>query len=378
MLAGAVTDGFSYQDNLITKYQRKAGYEVTIITSQWIYDSSGNLTKHTKTNYINEDDVKVIRLDLKGKDNFNKKLKKYKELYESIASENPDILFVHNLNYFGIDDICKYVRKYKSVRLFVDNHSDKYNSGKNYLSRIVLHGLLWKNNARILDKYADKFYGVTPARVEWLTQQYGLPKSKCELLVLGADDELIEKARNSDARMRLRRDLKIPDDAVVIVTGGKIDNNKRETLTLMEALHEYDNANARLVVFGSVINDLKERFDILCHDERIIYLGWKNSFEIYEIFLLGDIIAFPGLHSVLWEQAVGCGKACIFRRLEGFTHIDLNGNCTFFEDDDTETIKNTISDVVENDKWKSMQEVAESKGIKYFSYKDISIRSIKI
>ena len=123
MLAGAVTDGFSYQDNLITKYQRKAGYEVTIITSQWVYDNAGNMVKSAKSNYINEDDIKVIRLGLKGRDDFNRKLRSFKNLIGSIDSEQPDILFIHNMNFIGFGDICKYLNKNKSVKVYVDNLS---------------------------------------------------------------------------------------------------------------------------------------------------------------------------------------------------------------------------------------------------------------
>lgn len=350
---------------------------MTIITSQWVYDNAGNMVKSAKSNYINEDDIKVIRLGLKGRDDFNRKLRSFKNLIGSIDSEQPDILFIHNMNFIGFGDICKYLNKNKSVKVYVDNHSDKYNSGRNYISRTILHGVLWKSNAQRINKYCMKFYGVTPARVEWLIQQYKLPKNKCELLVFGADDELIDKAKIQNARSRLRKELNVSDDNVVIVTGGKIDNNKRETILLMKAFRNYANPSIRLVVFGSVIKELKNQFDELLSDERIVYVGWKNAYEIYEIFMLGDIIAFPGLHSVLWEQAVGCGKACVFRRLEGFTHVDLNGNCMFFEDTEIDTIRRVLSELIETDGWKVMQEVSQRVGMKHFSYKNISIRSIQ-
>ena len=42
-LAGPVTDGWNYQDNLLTKYQEKLGYDVSIITSEWIWTEKGKL-----------------------------------------------------------------------------------------------------------------------------------------------------------------------------------------------------------------------------------------------------------------------------------------------------------------------------------------------
>ena len=31
------------------------------------------------------------------------------------------------------------------------------------------------------------------------------------------------------------------------------------------------------------------------------------------------------------EKAVGKGKPCVFKRISGFEHIDIGGNCLFFE-----------------------------------------------
>jgi len=74
MLAGPVTDGWTYQDNMITKYHKKLGYDVTIITSQWVWGNNGRLKKTEKRDYINEHGVHVIRLPLKGKDDFFEKM----------------------------------------------------------------------------------------------------------------------------------------------------------------------------------------------------------------------------------------------------------------------------------------------------------------
>ena len=45
-LAGiGVTDGWTYQENLLTKYHKKLGHDVTIITSQWVRNELGGLKK---------------------------------------------------------------------------------------------------------------------------------------------------------------------------------------------------------------------------------------------------------------------------------------------------------------------------------------------
>ena len=101
------------------------------------------------------------------------------------------------------------------------------------------------------------------------------------------------------------------------------------------------------------------------------YIGWKNSEKIYQEFAAADLIAFPGLHSVLWEQAVGLGKACVFRKINGFSHIDMQGNCLYFEEDTIDSYSQTILSAIEQ--LDALQTVAKEKGMVTFSYQKIAI-----
>lgn len=99
--------------------------------------------------------------------------------------------------------------------------------------------------------------------------------------------------------------------------------------------------------------------------------------DTYKYFLAADLIAFPGLHSVYWEQAVGAGCACVFRRIPGVEHVDLDGNCTFFDNVDTNAIRKKIQDLLNDTrKIENMKNVAQEKGKIFFSYEDIARRSI--
>lgn len=80
-LAGPMTDGWAYQENLITKYHARSGLEVTAISSQWVYGSKGQLEKSPRSEYYNSDGVKMIRLSLRGKDDYSRKLKRFQGLY---------------------------------------------------------------------------------------------------------------------------------------------------------------------------------------------------------------------------------------------------------------------------------------------------------
>lgn len=91
-----------------------------------------------------------------------------------------------------------------------------------------------------------------------------------------------------------------------------------------------------------------------------------------------DFACFPGTHSTLWEEAVGYGLPCLFKKWKGINQIDLGGNCIISDQCESEMfIKEVLSSVLtDEDKYLKMKSVAEDKGIKMFSYSRIAKYSI--
>ena len=58
-LCGPVTDGWNYQENKLTKYHKIMGLDVTMIASEWIWNSKGEMEQTAKKNYINNDGVRL-------------------------------------------------------------------------------------------------------------------------------------------------------------------------------------------------------------------------------------------------------------------------------------------------------------------------------
>ena len=51
---------------------------------------------------------------------------------------------------------------------------------------------------------------------------------------------------------------------------------------------------------------------------------------------------FPGKHSVIWEQAVGCGIPTVFKKIEGHNHIDLGGTCLLVNEGNEQELTEVI------------------------------------
>lgn len=378
-LCGPYNEGWSYQENCLSYYHKQAGNEVTVIAAPFIYDKESRGHLITKTGeYYDKNGIKIIRKNLRFSHKSNPlfQFRMYKGLFETLLNEQPDIIFVHGCQFLDIRYVVKYALQHPNIVIYVDNHADFLNSAKNWLSKNILHGIIWKYCAKMIEPYTKIFYGVLPARVNFLIEMYNLPKEKVKLLVMGAEDEKVIEAKDENLRKSIRKQHGIKDDDFLVMTGGKINRNKSETMLLMEAVKIIDRSDIKLIVFGSVSSEVKEKFSTLLCD-NVKYIGWIDSNETYKYFNVADLIVFPGLHSVFWEQVVGLGKPCVFKYMEGFTHIDLGGNCRFLYEGSVAEIKRVISEIVDNqDIFEEMKKVAVIKGMDVFSYEEIARKSI--
>lgn len=372
-LASFYIDNFSYQENLLPKYHKKLGYEVEILASLVSFDKNGDtILLNNASEYYNENDILVKRIEYK-KGTLSKKLRLYKDTYKKIDESNPDILFIHGCQFLDMREVVKYMKKHKNVKVFVDNHADFSNSARNWLSKNILHKNIWKHCAQIINPYTEKFYGVLPARVDFLIDIYEVPKNKVELLVMGADDDQVRKIEGKETNKSNTFDQKV----ITVVTGGKIDNFKKQILTLMEISNEINDPRFKLIVFGSVIEELKDEVDSLSKSEYIEYIGWVNNEESYKVIDSADLVVFPGRHSVYWEQTVGQGKPLLVKYWPGTTHIDLGGNVEFLLNDTKDEIKEKLLGIISNkEKLESMTYYAKQHH-EDFLYSSISRKSIE-
>ncbi|AWX47238.1 MULTISPECIES: glycosyltransferase [Enterococcus] len=378
-ICGEYTDNWSYQENLIPKYHKKMGYDVTIVASPLSFSGDGKKTISLPngTHYL-LDGTKVIRIPFNKwlPYKISKRFRIMENLYLLLLRERPDIIFVHGVQTREIKNIKKYMVNFPNTKLFIDNHADFSNSARTFTSKILLHGIVWKFYARSIEKYVDKFYGVLPARTDFLVNMYKLPPKKVELLIMGGDDEYIDKYNKYDvSREYLQESFSIDKNDFIIATIGKIDIAKKEIFNLIESVKNIENSRTKLLIFGSVIDELKSKFDLLIDNEKIIYGGWLNNEQFYKIFNGVDLCVFPGRHSVYWEQCVSIGKPIIAKKWEGTEHVNTKNNVLFVENSSVEELSEAIIEMRRN---YSLFKTRAEKAQKGFRYSEISKISINI
>ena len=350
-------DNYSYQENILTKYHAKMGYDVTVIASLFTFDSHGKgMHLPAPKEYDNKDGVHIIRLAYKFPLRIYRRLRRFERLEESIAQVSPDVIFSHNISYADATVVAKYLKHHPNVKFFADNHGDYVNSAKNWMSRHVLHPIIWRHYAKILEPYLIRCYGVTPMRCRFLKEMYHIKSELVEFLPMGVDDEAIPTDRNT-VRARVRTELGISNTEQVMITGGKIDFLKN-THMLIDAMNSLNKVHLHLIICGTLTPEMEHLKPIIEGNPRIHYLGWCNAERVMDCMVASDFACFPGTHSTLWEQAVGVGLPGIFKHWSEMEHVNVNDNCIFIKGEEAEELKATLTQMLDSNFYSTIQQRA--------------------
>ncbi len=367
-------DGYSYQENLLPKYQSKLGHEVVLVTS----DRMSPFADHGRVigpgSYV-DDGFRIIRLPIRGE--FKGRFVLFKGLYEVLESEKPDYIFHHEITSPSLLTVAKYKRAHPSTYLAIDNHGDYLNSGTIAAWRFLYYRMLWKNLVARYYRYVDVFYSITPGCKVFAEREIGVPQSKHEMLFLGADSEMFHF--DEGWRRKVRGELGLTNDDFVMITAGKLDRVKKTDL-IIKAMKEMDSEKVKLIIVGSIEKNYGAYLDSLIgNDKRIMKIGWVQSSEIYKYLSASDLAIFPGSQSALWQQAVACEIPLLIRYTMDSEYLIAAGNGLNIFSDDYREIKQMISILVNNKLMiKEMSEKARFVRDNILSYEKIAQKSLEI
>jgi 1,2-diacylglycerol 3-alpha-glucosyltransferase len=373
-LSNFYIDNFGYQENILPKYNKDDGHEVTIIASRFTYQK-GKPGLADVGEYINADGIKVIRIDYKYRwlGPINDKLKIYRDTYKTIEQENPDLIFCHGIQFWDLHQVSRYVKNNPECKLIADNHAANINSARNILSRQILHKLIYKIAIQRALPFISMVYVLAPGCRDFAKEMYHIPDDKMSYLYLGADTKIINFDKKDEISLRIREELNLSSDDFLFITGGKLRREKNIEL-LLRAIRKVHTDRFKLIIFGDFSNDIKdEMLKLIDEDRRVQFIGWLKGEEVYDYYMAADAAIFPGTKSALWEQAICCGLPLICRRWVGMEYVDVGGNCIFIEGENENEIVQSIYLLMKNgDVFREMKLTAETIGYETFSYERIS------
>lgn len=378
-LAAFYIDDYSYQENILPKFHKKMGHEVKILASPDIFNLNGKLIVPKQLEvkrYINSNDIEVIRIPYKKYTKFGKKLKKFTDITFFLDEYQPNLIFIHGVQFTNLNEIIEYKKNNPDTIIKIDNHADFSNSATNWVSKNILHKIIWKHQALKIEPFTTDFYGVLPARVDFLKNVYKLPEEKISLLIMGGDNDLIKKVHSDQLNKKTVYGENIQEDDFVIVTLGKINVAKKEVLELMKAVKELS-LDVKLFIYGSVSLDLQDSFNQMIDDKQIFYKGWVNNEEAYKVMLQSDLLVFPGRHSVYWEVGASLGRPMMVKKWAGTQHVNIDGNVIFLENaDKAEMIVKLKKIIDKNTIYQKLEKQAKEVACE-FEYSKIAEKSLE-
>lgn len=344
-LSNYYIDNYKYQENILPKIHKAHGHDVLIIASTETFINNIDLSYVNPESYYTEYGVPIIRVPYKRIINkfITVKFRKYIGVYQLVGNFNPDVILFHGIGAYELLTLAKYIKKHPNVKLYVDNHGDYHNSASNFLSKEILHKLFYKQIIKRALPYINKILYLTYENKEFLKNLYKIPENKLEYYPLGGI--IISEMERCNKRDKIRSILKANDEDIILLHSGKMDKLKR-TEEIVKALSHMSNQHVKLVLIGSMTDDVKEKLlPYIQKDQRIMYLGWKSSEELLDYICASDLYIQPGGQSVTMQAALCCGVAVALYPFE--SHKFLLKDSVFYIKDHKD-IKKLLELIIDN------------------------------
>jgi len=323
-------DGWTYQENILPSCHAELGNDVTVIASKnafpyYVENKNGSIYSTKPSKYwIGK--VKIIRI--RRRISLLNRLDIYPELFDTIREEKPDLIFLHGGQSLSLLVLKRYARKYSNTKLAVDFHAEYYNSARYIFSKLILHRIIWRTIINVSLPYISSIYCISPSVAKMCNELYSIPKIRLQCLYLGTLPNCGLLQQRFEIRKRIRDELDISEDDLLLITGGKLNHDKRLDI-IANSLKKLDNKLIHLIIFGKE-DPGEEGFAerILREVPRVHIMGWCHPDRISRLYLASDLAVFPGGQSVLWQQAIETGLPALFRYWNGNDYLNI-GNAVF-------------------------------------------------
>lgn len=310
-LACFYLDDCGYQENLLPLQNLKDGHEVTIITSTLNMDVGTKRYVYTKRGEYQSNGLKVIRLNYKWPigNLLNSKLRIYKNLYNKLENEKPDLIFIHGLQFLDLKVVTKYLTNHKECVALSDSHTEYDNSANGFISKEILHKKIYAKAIQKNIKCISKIYYIGYECGEFFREMYKI-YDKLEFLSLGGN--LVEENVAQTYKNQIRLFYNIGKNELLFLHTGKF-NDLKKTLEVVEVFGELFTSQVKLFLIGFFEDsELEKKVKaIISKHQNIIYLGWKDQVELEKFLCAADLLIQPGSKSAIFQQGICCGTPII-------------------------------------------------------------------
>ena len=308
-LSNFFIDGRSYQENELVRQHVTTNHDVLILASTETHSDKGDVIYCEPGAYTGVEGARVIRLPYARwlPQKAMLKLRFYPNVYQHLVDFTPDAIMFHGASAGAIIAVAKYARENPTIPFYIDNHADRNNSGKGYISREILHRRYYGTLLRRTQVHADKILCTTPETMDFVREIYRIPEDRLEFFPLGGRP--VPQHEYDERRAKNRASMALDDSDIAVVQSGK-QTQRKKLLESLRAFREAPNPRLKFFIAGSLMDDIREEAEaLIAADERIQFLGWRDSDQLTDLLCCADLYLQPGTQSVTMQHSLCCHTA---------------------------------------------------------------------
>ena len=245
-LTGPFTVGMNYQENMLSEINAIDGNEVYFIATQYKWEAD-KIVQAKESEEKTLAGVQIIRMPFVklGLPLVTERIRLVRGLDCLLDKLSPDIIMLHGFQTMSVTFITKYVRRNVGCRLIVDTHSDEINSAPNFVSRYILHRILYGSMAKSALKYVSKIWCISYDVMDFSHVVYGIPFDKLEFFPLGGI--IFEEKEYLERRSNIRGQHFIAENDILLVHSGKMSCSKK-TVDLIKMLKKIKSERIKMIL----------------------------------------------------------------------------------------------------------------------------------
>lgn len=364
-----------YQVNILSKYLRKFGHQVTIVTSE-MDGMPDSLTSFFGKDNIEERDrayeeqygVKIVRLPLKR---YISGRSIYKEsLVKVVRSLHPDLLFAH-----GNDTLSAmtalWFRKKIGCPLISDNHMCLI------ASQNPLAGLFRRFYRAVFTPIIKKehIYVVSTGADRYAVNQLGVPPELSPMISFGSDLMLFHP--DAQAKSEFRKRHGISEDAFVVLYAGKMDEGKGgQLLADLTCEHLQTQREAVYVIIGNTVGEYGAEVEARLRKSpyRVLRFPTQKYCDLASFFQGADLALIPKQCSLSLFDLNAAGLPVLAEDNEINLARCGHGNGWTFHGGDLPDFKRKLEQIlaIPQDEFKKISEGTTAFIEKEYNYEDMA------
>ncbi|MBQ2988869.1 MAG: glycosyltransferase family 4 protein [Clostridia bacterium] len=239
-------------------------------------------------------------------------MKAYGQLKSVIENGGYDIVHCHTPNASVITRlVCRNFRKKTGLRVFYTAHGFHFYKGAPKLNWMVYYPV-----EKFCSRFTDKLITIN-------REDFALAKNKFKArevhYIPGVGVDLARFGNAGVDRKEKRRELGIPEDAVLLLSVGELNENKNHRL-VVQALAKWNEPNAHYMIAGT--GDQAEALvalaDTLGIGEKVHLIGYRT--DVSELYQAADLYVHPSFREglpVAVMEALASGTTVLASRIRG-------------------------------------------------------------